>query len=120
MSAYATCSFEIEIGITGTYDAPDRSVGCPGGYLDHEVVDLGNLKHQRDSNGKSVWVSTSLLKGVDLRSKDIQQLFSNILEHCDLQAWAAEADANASDAYDYEMERRRESGLYAGQAGRGL
>ena len=119
MSSYATCSFEIEIGITGTYDAPDRSVGCPGGYLDHEVVDLGQIK-MVSKDGKVSWVSTSLLKGVDLRSKDIQQLFANILEHCDLQAWAAEADANASDAYDYEMERRRESGLYAGQAGRGL
>jgi len=121
MTNYATCGFEIEIGITAEYDGPDHSVGCPGGYYDHEVVDIGHIASKIDPTSKKlVWKTTSLLKGVDLRSKDIQQLFANILEHCDLDAFASEADANASDAYDYEMDRRRESALLAGQAGRGL
>ena len=120
MSTYATTSLEIEIGISGTYESGDRSVGCPGGYVDHEVEQLGVLSHERNAAGKSVWISKSLMKGVDVRSKDIQQLFANILEHCDLAAWASEADAEACDAEDYERERRIESGLLAGQAGRGL
>jgi len=121
MSVYATSGFEIEVGITATYDRPDPSVGYHGGYLDHEVVDLGAIRGNLDPvTKKYTWTTTSLLKGVDLRSKDIQQLFANILEHCDLDAFASEADAAACDAEDYEYERRRESALLAGQAGRGL
>ena len=115
MSVYThiTCG-ELSVGISATHNRHE-------GYYDHEVLDIGILEGKTDPvTKKYVHITHSLMKGVDVRSKDIQQLFANILEHCDLEAWAAEADANASDAYDYEMERRYESGLLAGQAGRGL
>ena len=122
-STYATTSLEIEIGITATYDSPDRSVGYYGGYMDHEVENLAVLIRNPDPEkrkGASYYIPKSVMKGVDVRSKDIQQLFANILEHCDLEAWASEANAEACDAEDYERERRIDSGLMAGQAGRGL
>jgi len=116
-TAYATDGFEIRIGITGTHDRHE-------GWCDHEVVDLGTIgDYFDDTTRKYIRVTHSLLKGVDLRSKDIQQLFANILEHCDLEAWAVDADADLSDSEDYEHQRRCENAYLAnaaGQAGRGL
>lgn len=123
MTTYATTTLEIEIGITGYYDSPDRSVGYYGGWMDHEVVDLAALVHNPDPEkrkGAHYFVAKSLMKDVDIRSKDIQQLFANILEHCDLEAWASEASANQDDGSDYAYDSRRDDELIAQAHGKAL
>ena len=96
MSVYThiTCG-ELSVGITATHNRHE-------GYYDHDVLDIGILEGKTDPvTKKYVHITHSLMKGVDVRSKDIQQLFANILEHCDLEAWAGEADAEASDCLLY-------------------
>lgn len=122
MSTYATTSLEIEIGINGTYDGPDRSVGCPGGWVDHEVEDIAALVRNPDPDARKAnyYIPKSLMKGVDVRSKDIQQLFANILEHCDLEAWASEAADNQDDGADHAYDSRRDDDMIAQAHGKAL
>lgn len=81
----ASISFEIECDVDG--DVSDYAVE------NVTVTSLGTLSLDRNQRNpihpNGVWVTTSLLEGVDVNSPDIQRLFANIVAaHQDTADWA--------------------------------
>lgn len=89
-----TISFEIEVGLSGTYVPGEAETGptydCGGtpavgeSVEDLEIVALGALESVRAptwerGSHRLIWKSINLLEGVNTASPDIQRLFANIL-----------------------------------------
>lgn len=95
----ATHSFEIEVSLSGSY-----SPGCPawGGSRfeppinppedaridDIDIEDIGVISASR-KDGRIVWTTTSILKGVDRKSEAYRQIVSNLLEMIEAEATEA-------------------------------
>jgi len=109
---------EMELGISGVYDAGDASVGDPGGFNDINVEScqlvVSTSKFIRDGDGKLVVEKTSkkidLTKG--LEQKAVWIVLGNLQEALDGDALAEalrdEDIGRAESAADYRYEQMRD------------
>ena len=79
----AQVTVEIELDLTGYIDPAEPMTrdypGCDA--LVHDIdVDYAYVARAEWKDGKRVWRNINILEGVDMKSKDVQRLLSNILE----------------------------------------